>query len=75
MRLGNMNLKPSLWKSVVSIGVLIVTNLLISTTANCEIIACEWYNIRYIISALISALIIYIIWSLFQAKPKKSKNK
>ena len=63
-----MNFKLTLWKVVVSVLVLISINLLISTTANCDKIACEWYNIRYITSALISALIIYVIWSLFEKK-------
>ena len=67
-----MNFKLTWGKSVVSVLVLIIINLLTSTTANCDKIACEWYSVRYIISALISALIIYIIWSLFQARAKKN---
>ncbi|MGY4884752.1 MAG: hypothetical protein ACP5NZ_04210 [Nanobdellota archaeon] len=73
-----MNFKPTLWKSIVSLAGVVLTDLLLAKSSvnqiECMDIACkelfkgELVNINIIISSLIVGLIIYTIWSLFQKR-------
>ena len=73
-----MNFRPTLWKSIVSLIVLIAIDLIIaryfimciSDFGPCD----PWYSNTLeplnIVISLIASIIIYIIWSLFQNKKR-----
>ena len=63
-----MNFKLTLWKSIVSVLVFIILDLIAGTDINCDYIGCRWNSIQVIVISIIVGLFVYLIWSLFEKK-------
>lgn len=80
-----MKFKPTLWKSIVSLFAIGISNFVLAKSIQLDCIpeigtSCPptlWKDFAFepntIIVSLTTGLIVYIVWSLFQKKVKKRK--
>ena len=67
-----MNWKPTLWKTIILILLIIITDIYLSSQIIVLDAPSNWYDFIFepmiLIVSLIIGILIYIIWSLFQKK-------
>ncbi len=64
-----MNFKPTLWKSIVSVVVGVITWFLLYGTITCKMgVECNYLNLSNMFFPFLSLVLIYVIWSLIQRK-------
>lgn len=67
-----MNLKPTLIKPIVSVVLFFAVNLFLASQVICTDSCPPWYSFAFdrniIFIGLVVAIVVYIIWSLFEKK-------